>query len=208
MSAFKSLASKLAGVLVLYGGWGLFAMSFLDSSFVPLPVFNDVALMLLASRHPHRAVLYAALSTTGSVLGIFALYGLARGGAQFLWRKATPGAVARAERWHKRNDFVALLVGSLLPPPAPMKVIVLTAGVLRVNALRFGAAMLLGRGLRFGVEAWLGVRYGARAETYLWQNLSWVSWLAVILILGIVVIYRRRAGRRAEGSAGGGGEER
>lgn len=206
MSAFKSLATKLGGALALYGGWGLFAMSFLDSSFVPLPVFNDLALMVMAGQHPRRAVLYALLSTAGSVLGIFAIFGLARGGARFLWRKSTPGAVARAERWLKQNDFVALLVASLLPPPAPMKVIVLTAGVLQVDALRFGAAMLVGRGLRFGVEAWLGARYGGRAEAYLQQNLGWVSWLAVILILGVVVLYRRLAWRRPGRSGVSGGE--
>jgi membrane protein YqaA with SNARE-associated domain len=207
LSTFKSLATKLGRVLALYGGWGLFTMSFLDSSFVPLPVFNDLALMLLAAQHPRRAFLYALLSTAGSVLGTFALYGLARGGG-LLWRESTSHAVARSKRWLKQNDFVALLVASLLPPPAPMKVIVLTAGVLRVNALRFGAAMLVGRGLRFGTEAWLGARYGCRAEGYLRQNLGWVSWLAVILIVGIVVLYRWLSGRRPGRSGVSGGDGR
>ena len=208
MSYFKSLATKLGGVLALYGGWGLFALSFLDSSFVPLPVFNDLSLMLLAGQHPRRAFLYASLSTAGSVLGTFALYSLARGGARFIWRESTPRAVARSERWLKQNDFVALLVASLLPPPAPMKAFVLTAGVLRVDAARFLAAMLLGRGLRFGVGAWLGARYGGRAEAYLRQNLGWVSWLAVILVVGIAVLYRRLGWRRPGRSGVMGGEGR
>lgn len=45
----KSLSAKLGHFLLLYGGWGLFAMSFLDSSLVPFPGVNDLALILMAS---------------------------------------------------------------------------------------------------------------------------------------------------------------
>jgi len=173
-------------------------MSFLDSSFVPFPVFNDLALILLASQHPSQAFFYALQSTVGSVLGAYVLYGLARRGAQFLWRKSTPSAVARAQRWLARNDFVTLLVACLLPPPAPLKVFVLTAGVLRMNAVHFGAAMLVGRILRFGTDAWLGARYGAQAEAYLKQNLGLASLVAVVVVLGVTLLFRRLRRRPAE----------
>ena len=81
-------------------------------------------------------------------------------------------AIAHAQRWLERNDFVAVLVASLLPPPAPLKVFILTAGLLRVNAVHFGLALLVGRGLRFAAEAWLGARYGVQAEDYLRHNLG------------------------------------
>ena len=51
-SMLKSLSVKLGHVLVLYGGWGLFAMSFLDSSLIPFPVVNDLALIVMASQRP------------------------------------------------------------------------------------------------------------------------------------------------------------
>jgi membrane protein YqaA with SNARE-associated domain len=192
----KSLSLKLGQVLVLYGGWGLFVISFLDSSFVPFPVFNDLALMLLASRHPNRAFIYAAQSATGSMLGSYVIYFLARGGGRYLWRKSTPALIARTKRWLERNDFVTVLVACLLPPPAPFKACVLTAGILRVNLLRFGAALLLGRCLRFGVEAWLGAHYGPQAETYLKQNIVWASLLAVALVIVVTLVYRRLRTRR------------
>ena len=190
MNLFHSFATKLGHILAVYGVWGLFSISFLDSSFVPLPVFNDLALILLASQHPSRAPFYALGSTAGSVLGCYVLFVLSRRGGKYLWRKATPRAVARAARWLERNDFVALLVASLLPPPAPMKVFVLTAGILQVNSLHFVAAMLVGRGLRFAADAWLGARYGAQAEAYLKANLVWASLTAVALVVGVTVVYR------------------
>jgi membrane protein YqaA with SNARE-associated domain len=195
----KSLGIELGRVLARYGGWGLFAMSFLDSSFVPFPLFNDLALILLAGQQPRRAFFYAVQSTAGSVLGTYLIYGLARGGARFLWLRRTPNAVARAERWLKMNDFVALLVASLLPPPSPMKVFVLAAGLLRVNALHFGVAMLVGRGLRFGADAWLGASYGGRAEAYFRsrsRGMGWALFVAAVMIVSGVLAYRWWARRR------------
>ena len=180
----KSLANKLGPLLLACGGWGLFAMSFFDSSFVPFPVVNDLALMVMASRRPLLWPLFGFATTLGSVAGAFVLYGIARGGGQSLWRKAPPHALARARHWLERNDFVAVLLAALLPPPAPLKLFLLTAGVMQVNAVRFGLAMLIGRGLRFGAEAWLGAHYGAQAQVYLAHNLVRVSLAAVALVIG------------------------
>jgi membrane protein YqaA with SNARE-associated domain len=196
----RSLAAKLGHVLIVYGAWGLFSISFLDSSFMSFPVFNDLALILLAGQHPGRAVFYALGSTAGSVLGCYLLYAISRRGGEYLWRKAPPRAIIRAERWLQRNDFVALLVASLLPPPAPLKIFVLTAGVLQVNPLHFALAMLIGRGLRFGADAWLGARYGAQAQAYLKENLGWASLAAVAIIVGCAMAYRAWTRRRAEHS--------
>jgi membrane protein YqaA with SNARE-associated domain len=139
----KSLSVKLGHILVLYGGWGLFAMSFLDSSLIPFPVVNDLALIVMATKRPAWWPLYALASTLGSVCGAYVLYGIARGGGKFFFRKTPPQAMARAQHWLERNDFVAVLVASILPPPAPYKLFVLTAGLLRVNALNFGLALLV-----------------------------------------------------------------
>ena len=80
MPFLKSLSLKLGHVLALYGGVGLFAMSFLDSSFVPFPGINDLALIVLAGQHPARAPFYAFMSTVGSLLGCYVLYGIASSG--------------------------------------------------------------------------------------------------------------------------------
>src|SRR5208337_4476144 len=108
----KSLTAKLGPALALYGGWGLFAMSLLDSSLIPFPVVNDLALIVMASKRPGFWILYALASTLGSVCGAYLLYGIARGGGKFFFRKTTPQAMAHAQKWLDRNDFVAVLVAS------------------------------------------------------------------------------------------------
>jgi membrane protein YqaA with SNARE-associated domain len=195
----KSISVKLGHILVLYGGWGLFAMSFLDSSLIPFPVVNDLALIVLASKRPALWPLFALASTLGSIGGAYVLYGIARGGGKFFFRKATPQSITHAQRWLHRNDFVAVLVASLLPPPAPYKIFVLTAGVLRVDALKIGLALLVGRGLRFGAEAWLGAHYGVQAQDLVRHNLGWASLVAVVMIVGMAVLQRWLAkGEKAE----------
>jgi membrane protein YqaA with SNARE-associated domain len=187
---WKSWSGKLGHVLILYGGWGLFAMSFLDSSLIPFPVVNDVALIAMASRRPGWWPFYALATTLGSVSGAFLLYGVARGGGKYFWRKTKPQAIARAQHWLERNDFVAILVASILPPPAPLKVFLLSAGVLRVNAWHFALALFVGRGLRFGAEAWLGARYGLQAEDYLRHNLGRASLAIIAVVVGLALLKR------------------
>ena len=201
MAFLKSLFAKLAQVLALYGGWGLLGISFLDSSFVPLPSANDLLLIHLSSQHPRRALLYALASTVGSVAGAYVIYGLARGGAKFLWRRQASPAMTRAQAWLERNEFVSILGMSLLPPPAPFKAFLVTAGALRANAARFGVALLIGRGLRFTSEALLGARYGAEAEAYLKEHFVWASLLAVGLIVALTLLHRRLARRSVESSS-------
>ena len=221
MQFLKSLSLKLGHVLALYGGTGLFAMSFLDSSFVPFPGINDLGLIVLASQHPARAPFYALISTLGSLLGCYVIYGIGRGAEKKLaegrspstkgasapstkgtsapstkWTRALSTKGTSVRRWLERNDFVTMLVISLLPPPAPLKISVITAGALRMNPLHFGFALLLGRSLRFAADAWVGVRYGAKGEAYLKKNIGWISLVTILIIIGLTLLSRWLKGRR------------
>ena len=187
----KSLTQKLGFWLVLYGGWGLFSLTFLDSSVLSFPGITDLLLIHLTSRQPDRALIYAAQATLGSVLGSYLLYAITSRGGGFLLRKLPPEKVQRARHWLERNDFISILVASLLPPPAPLKVFLITAGVLRVNPVRYGAALLVGRSLRYGVVAWLGARYGLQAETYLKHNITWFSLVIVAVVVVSTLVYRQ-----------------
>jgi membrane protein YqaA with SNARE-associated domain len=164
---------------------------------MPFPGLNDVALIVLASKHPARAPFYALLSTLGSLLGCYVMYGIARGGGRLAGggrRASTKGN--RARRWLEQNDFVAMLVMALLPPPAPLKIFVIAAGALRMNLLHFGAALLIGRSLRFVAIAWLGAHYGRQAEAFLKQNLTWASLVIIVLVIVSTVFARWWKSRR------------
>jgi len=193
----KTLITALGPILSRYGIWGLFAISFLDSSFLAFPVINDLLLIKLSSANPHNAFLDAIVSTVGSVLGAYVLYAITARGKRMVIKEGTPRQKTQIRHWIERNDFVSILVGSLLPPPTPFKLFPIIAGGLHVEVSRFLMALIIGRGVRFGAEAWLGARYGPLAARYLKQDIGWMSLAAVAAAVAGTVIYRW-AGRRRE----------
>jgi membrane protein YqaA with SNARE-associated domain len=186
----QTLSVHLGHVLGHYGGWGLFLINVLDSSVLAFPVINDLLLIHMASRQPALAPLYAAYCTAGSLAGSFAIYGLGRGGIRIFRRNPEMREAGRARRWLARNDFVTVLVAALLPPPAPFKVVPIMAGAVSMKITRLAAALLIGRGLRFAFEAWVGLRYGAEAETFLRYHLAFLSLAAAASIILLVAGYR------------------
>ena len=200
MSFLKSLSAKLGKALALYGGWGLLAIALLDSSGVSMPGVKDLLLIYLSTQHPGRAWLYALAAAVGTALGSLFIYAIGRSGARLVGRKPSRQSVNRATRWLKQNDFVTVVVASLLPPPLPFKPFLFAAGALRVNVVRFTTALMVGGAIRFGAEAWFGVRFGVGGEAYLKENIVWLSLVAVGIIVGLAFVYRLF--QRTSGEAG------
>ena len=190
MHWLQSFAFHLGHVLARYGGWGLFLINVLDSSVLAFPLINDLLLIHMASRHPNLGLLYALFCTAGSLAGSFAIYGVGRGGGRLLRRNSEMREAGRARRWLKRNDLVTVLVASLLPPPTPFKVVPVVAGAINMKAPRLAMALIVGRGLRFALEAWVGMRYGAEAENFLRYHLTFLSIATAASVILLVVVYR------------------
>lgn len=190
MRFLKTLAEKLEHTLALYGGWGLFGIAALDSAGLSMPGVKDFLLIYLSSRHPERAWIYVLGCTVGTVLGSFFIYEVGRTGVRLLKRKPSDQEMSRAKKWLLKNDFLTVVVASLLPPPLPFKPVLLGSGALRISALRFTAALVVGGGLRFGAEAWIGVRYGAGGEAFLKKNIVWICLAFVAIVLAVTALYR------------------
>jgi len=84
-----------------------------------------------------------------------------------------------------------VLVATLLPPPFPFKLFVITAGVFRFSLLRFMLAIIVGRAFRFLLEGYFAVRYGAQAKEILAR---YYPIIGLGLVVGIVlfVVLRQR----------------
>jgi membrane protein YqaA with SNARE-associated domain len=154
----------LAGVS---GGLALFVIAFLDSTFVPFPTVNDLFLIALSIQNPARMPYYAGMVTLGSLTGCLVLFAIARKGGEIVFGTREGPQAASVRRWISRNGFLTVAIGSLLPPPAPFKMIVAAAGALGVKLQVFVLALALARSIRFFGEGYLAVRYGAQAYTYL-----------------------------------------
>src|SRR2546426_6527967 len=128
---FEAISAWLRNALLPYGGFGLMALAMCDSSFLSLPEVNDVLLMTFAVNEPESMVKFALLTTLGSVIGCALLYAVGRkGGEAFLRRSFADEKLVRIQRWYQRHGVLAVIIPSLLPPPTPFKVFVLSAGTL------------------------------------------------------------------------------
>jgi membrane protein YqaA with SNARE-associated domain len=182
------------------GGPGLFLIAFLDSSFISLPEVNDLLLIYMATQHKSRALYYAAASVLGSVSGCMVLYFIGRKGDRWLARKISAERVERSLKTFQRYGVMAVLIPSLLPPPAPFKIFVLLAGLAGITPLRFATAIAIGRGIRYFGLALLAVKYGDRAIEFVNENGTRVAlWLVGILVVGLggYIFYKRQRRRRA-----------
>lgn len=190
MKFLHKLASHLEHTLILYGGWGLLGIATLDAAGLSMPGVKDFLLIYLSSKDPGRAWMYATGCIIGTILGSFFIYYIGRTGARIFKRKPSAREMGRAKRWLAKNDFMTVLLASLLPPPLPFKPIILGSGALHINPARFCGALFVGGVLRFGLEAWIGVRYGISGEDFLKKNVLWISLGFVAIVVVSAVIYR------------------
>jgi membrane protein YqaA with SNARE-associated domain len=184
----KSFISWLYGFALGLGGPGLFAIAFLDSSFVSLPQINDILVVLMVTRHKAWMPYYAAMATLGSIAGCYAIYYLAeKGGEAFLKRRAHAKSVDRALALYKRHGLMALMIPALLPPPAPFKLFVLMAGVAGVRPLQFVLAIALARGARYLALGVLAIYFGDVAlDLMRTQGRAVALGLVAMLALGVL----------------------
>jgi len=180
------------------GSLSLFALSFLDSTVLPLPAINDLLLIDLCIQSPLRMPYYATLATIGSVAGSVLLYFMARKGEEAAFHQKAGSQAPRIHAWMERNGFVTLIIAALLPPPTPFKLFVVAAGALGMPFRAFLAAMSVARTLRFFAEGYLAVRYGAEATRFMVDHsvAFAISTVAFVLVFYWIV---RTATRGAPG---------
>jgi membrane protein YqaA with SNARE-associated domain len=197
-SVVKAIQEWASGV----GGVGLFVVAALDSSFLSFPQVNDLLIIFLSTRTPSLMPYYAGATTAGSLVGCFVLYTLAwRGGEVFLRKRFSGPRVERGLALYQRHGLLAVVVPALLPPPMPFKLFVLLAGAARVSPWRFGAAVAIGRGIRYFGQGYLAVLYGEQAATLVREHGTAVGIGLAILAVAIAVLYYVGTARRRRDAA-------
>lgn len=182
--------TRVSEYLITYGAFGLFTVALLDSTFVPLPSSADALMLVLSTAHPSWMLLYAFAATAGSALGCWILYVVSRRAGSRALNRFSERKQQRVKNLIERYDMIAVLVATLLPPPFPFKLFVVTAGVFRFSLLRFMLAIVVGRAFRFLLEGYFAVRYGAEAKEILAKYYPWIGLGLVAAILLFVIIRR------------------
>lgn len=187
MSAPKFFAKYTAWLLALktLGAWGVFITSLLDAAAFGIPMDPLVATYVYSN--PHKAWLYCVAGALGSALGSIVPFALGRaGGELFLLKRIDEAKLRRIRDRFERQEFLALMVPAMLPPPTPFKLLVFSAGVFEMKFISFLLAIITGRLVRFGILSVLTILFG---ETIVDQIKNLLHAHPTILVLiGIVLI--------------------
>lgn len=139
--------------------------------------------------NPHKAWLYCLAGALGSALGSIVPFALGRaGGELFLLKRIDEARLKRIRDRFERQEFLALMVPAMLPPPTPFKLFVFSAGVFEMKFLSFLLAIISGRLVRFGVLSVLTIIFGATIVDQIKNLLHAHPAILVLIVLALLLL--------------------
>lgn len=176
------IVEQFVQLFLSYGLIGLIIASFTES-FIS-PILPDILLIPMALAAPEKAIYYAVIATTASVLG--GLIGYAAGfkfGPPLVERFIPPRYAEMAHKWIVEYGGWAIVVSALAP--IPYKFVCITAGVFKVNRGVFLIASIIGRAKRFLLEGILIFYYGPKAVELMkaYSDETAIGLVVIVLVL-------------------------
>ena len=141
----------LMHALMPLGIWGLGGMAFFDAAFFPLPTtMNGLVLDYVAHDDHRKLLVYCLMAAAASALGSMVPYYIGRaGGEVFLLKHINRERYERMRDRFERQEFLAIMIPAMLPPPTPIKLFEFGAGVFEMKPLPFGLAIFTGKFIQF-----------------------------------------------------------
>jgi membrane protein YqaA with SNARE-associated domain len=186
--------------LAKFGIWGVGLVALLDSSTIPVPM--DAILAVYVWNDKSHFWLYCLLASVGSAIGGLLPYGLGRaGGELFLLKRINRERFEKMRARFERQEFLAMMIPSMLPPPTPWKAFVFAAGVFEMRVLPFVLAVFAGRMVRWLALSLLVLKLGPGAvEVVAHHSLPLVAVVGALAVIGFTWWWmrKRRAGKLLE----------
>lgn len=187
---FHKLNTALLTLLKPLGAWGLGALALIDTSSIPVPI--DALLIDYVANDHDKFLIYCIMAAAGSAIGSMVPYYFGRaGGELFLLKRINRQRYEKLRDRFERQEFLAIMVPAMMPPPTPVKLIEFAAGVFEMKPLWFFGAVFSGKMVRFLLEAIITIVYGPKILDTLGaivhQHFDYV--LGVLAVLGAVLVF-------------------
>jgi membrane protein YqaA with SNARE-associated domain len=147
--------------LLKLGALGVGALALIDSALIPIPVSMDGIIIGFVAQNHSKFFLYSLVAALASALGALVPFYVGRaGGELFLLKRINRERYERIRDRFERQEFVAILVPAMLPPPTPLKLFEFAAGVFEMKPLPFALAIFCGKLVQFLVCSLLTIWFG------------------------------------------------
>ena len=162
----------------------LFIIAVIEA-FMPF-VPPDVLLIPMCVEKRAKSTIFALLAITGSVLGAlvgyFVIASFIGSGAEWvLGADKIEIVVSEFEKRGSAYVFIAALT------PVPFFALTTAAGIAKLNFGVFLAACIIGRSLRYGLEALITYKFGQRAKLFIDK---WFNTITILVcVLGLAIWY-------------------
>ena len=177
----------------------MFLLGFIDSAGIPVAAGMDALIILIGVKAPSRAYLTALVAVMGSLGGnLLLFYGARKGGQRFAEKQGGAPRDSRFRQWFVRYGLSTVFIPAVVPLiPLPLKVFVITAGVLRTSPVQFTLVVLLARAIHYFGVAWLAIQLGNATTDYLKSHVWHLAGGAVLLAALLYGVVRYGEKRRA-----------
>ncbi len=191
----------LLPALMKWGILGVGAIAVLDSSSIPVPM--DAILALYVWNDKRHFWIYCLMAAAGSALGGLLPYGLGRaGGELFLLKRVDRAKFEQMRDRFQRQEFLAVMIPSMMPPPAPWKMFIFASGVFEMRVPIFLLAVFVGRMLRWLTLSLLVLKLGPGAVDLVARHaVPMVIGVGLLAVAGFAWwwIRKKRSGKLLEG---------
>lgn len=194
----------LLAVMKPLGVWGVGGLALIDSALIPIPVSMDGVVIGYVANNHQRFLLYCIVAAAASALGSLVPFFIGRaGGELFLLKRIDRQRYERIRDRFEKQEFVAILIPAMLPPPTPLKLFEFAAGVFEMRAFPFSLAIFFGKLTQFLVCSLLTIWFGPRLlhslRHAMHQQSAIVLGIALFGVLALIFLVVRRVFDRRKG---------
>ncbi len=204
IALFHKLSVTLLTVLKPLGVWGVGGIALIDSALIPIPVSMDGVVIGYVAANHQRFLLYSLMAAAASALGSLVPFFIGRAGGEiFLLKRINRERYERIRDRFEHQEFFAIMLPAMLPPPTPLKLFEFAAGVFEMKPVTFVLAIFCGKLTQFLVcsvlTIWFGPALLHSTRRMIHHHLDVAIGVAVAIALWIIIYTVRKIFDRRKG---------
>lgn len=161
IALLHKFSAVLLTVLKPLGIWGVGGLALIDSALIPIPVSMDGVVIGYVATNHHRFLAYSLMAAAASALGSLVPFLIGRAGGEFfLLKRINRERYESIRDRFERQEFLAIMIPAMLPPPTPLKLFEFSAGVFEMKTTPFLLAIFSGKLIQFLVCSLLTIWFG------------------------------------------------